>query len=309
MPEPVQRKLTTIFAADAEGYSRMMEVDETGALGALRSARGIFSKFIHRHHGRIANTAGDGLIAEFPSVVEAVQCAIEVQNEIGAQCGDPATSLRFRIGIHLGDVMVDGNDLLGEGVNLAARLQTMAAPGDVLISQQVYDQVHSKLSVGFDFLGERQPRNFLRTVPVYRVAGADAGARRQRAVESYAALAATDGNAAAAPSAPARLRAAVIRRARLLGIIWGALVLINIGSGASFWSFWPGLAFAILLGLQSAPLVARRGVSLWQARAAVFLAALVLANVATWSGNAWSLWVAGAFLAVWLLRRFAAPGR
>jgi len=146
----VQRKLTTILAADADGYSRVMEADEVRTLGALRAARSVFAQFIERHHGRIANTAGDGLIAEFPSVVEAVQCAIEVQRELSA---DSQSGLRFRIGVHLGDVMVDGDDLLGEGVNLAARLQSMAEPGGILISQQVYDQVQKKLSVGFEYLG------------------------------------------------------------------------------------------------------------------------------------------------------------
>src|SRR5690349_9961336 len=167
MSSPVQRKLTTILAADADGYSRVMESDEVGALQSLRAAREVFSKLIERHHGRIANTAGDGLIADFPSVVEAVQCAIEVQQELGATASQSA--LRFRIGVHLGDVIVDGDDLLGEGVNLAARLQSMAEPGGILISQQVYDQVQKKLSVGFSYLGERQPKNFSESVAVYSV--------------------------------------------------------------------------------------------------------------------------------------------
>ncbi len=169
----VQRKLTTILAADADGYSRVMEADEVSALGALRAARGVFSQFIERHHGRIANTAGDGLIAEFPSVVEAVQCAIEVQRELS---GDAQSALRFRIGVHLGDVMVDGDDLLGEGVNLAARLQSMAEPGGILISQQVYDQVQKKLSVGFEYLGEKRPKNFAESIAVYSVGASDSRA-------------------------------------------------------------------------------------------------------------------------------------
>ena len=169
MSSGVERKLTTILAADAEGYSRVMDADEVRALGALQAARSVFSKFIDRHHGRIVNTAGDGLIAEFPSVVEAVRCAIEVQRELGGRSRAPGGALRFRIGVHLGDVMVDGDDLLGEGVNLAARLQTMAEPGGVLISQQVYDQVHTKLSIGFEYLGEKRPKNFAEDVAVYRV--------------------------------------------------------------------------------------------------------------------------------------------
>src|SRR5262245_59067343 len=166
----VQRKLTTILAADAASYSAVMEADEERTLEALRAARTVFQQFIERRHGRIANTAGDGLIAEFPSVVEAVQCAVEVQRELGAE---GQSGLRFRMGIHLGDVMVDGEDLLGEGVNLAARLQSMAEPGGILISQQVYDQVQKKLSVGFHYLGERHPKNFAESVNVYSVGDGD----------------------------------------------------------------------------------------------------------------------------------------
>ena len=167
--EGLERRLTTILAADAEGYSRAMDADEVRAFGALHAARSVFSKFIERHRGRIVNTAGDGLIAEFPSVVEAVQCAIEVQRELGGRGRDAGGALRFRIGVHLGDVMVDGSDLLGEGVNLAARLQTMAEPGGILISQQVYDQVRAKLSVGFEYLGEKRPKNLAEDVAVYSV--------------------------------------------------------------------------------------------------------------------------------------------
>ena len=169
MSSGVQRKLTTILAADAEGYSRAMGTDELGTLAALRSAREVFASLIERHGGRIVNTAGDGLIAEFPSVVEAVQCAIEVQRELAGAKKKSDKNLNFRIGVHLGDVLIDGTDLLGEGVNLAARLQTMAEPGGILISQQVYDQVHGKLSIRFDYLGQRRPKNFTEDITVYRV--------------------------------------------------------------------------------------------------------------------------------------------
>ncbi len=141
MPSGVQRKLTTILAADAVGYSRAMEQDELGTLNALRASRTVFTKFIERHHGRIVNTAGDGLIAEFPSVVEAVQCAVEVQNELGAAADD---KLRFRIGVHLGDVMIDGSDLLGEGVNLASRLESMSEPGGALIVVSMIRSLRAK---------------------------------------------------------------------------------------------------------------------------------------------------------------------
>ena len=211
MSSGVERKLTTILAADAEGYSREMDTDEVGALDALHAARTVFSKFIERHHGRIANTAGDGLIAEFPSVVEAVQCAIEVQRELGVPGPSKGVTLRFRIGIHLGDVLVDDGDLLGEGVNLAARLQSMAEPGGIMISQQVHDQVHSKLSIGFEYLGERRPKNFSEDVSVYRVSLDEKQRRKARVAHKV--------RPSRAPKrdlpAPADLRERVIRHAKL----------------------------------------------------------------------------------------------
>ncbi len=298
MPPEVQRKLTTILAADAEGYSRVMETDEVGGLAALRAARQVFSKFIERHHGRIANTAGDGLIAEFPSVVEAVQCAIEVQQELGARPGDPARALNFRIGVHLGDVMVDGNDLLGEGVNLAARLQTMAAPGEVLISQQVFDQVHEKLSVGFDYLGERHPKNYSKEVPVYRVASGKGAPRSAR-----------PGYRVSYPPPEPEVadrgvaRARVLRHARMLGVAWAALLVIDLTTGSPFWAYWPGLAIAVVLGLEAAPVYAPDWLPPRLARSLVLVAGLLTVNLVTWSGYPWALWPAGALIALQLLRR------
>jgi adenylate cyclase len=240
----VQRKLTTILAADADGYSRVMEADEVGTLGALRAARGVFSQFIERHHGRIANTAGDGMIAEFPSVVEAVQCAIEVQRELSA---DTQSGLRFRIGIHLGDVMVDGDDLLGEGVNLAARLQSMAEPGGILISQQVYDQVQKKLSVGFEYLGEKHPKNFAESVPVYSVGASDSGASKARPARRT--------ERAASPKGDKRAR--FIAQAMRLGVILLFLAVLNLMTGPPYWVQWPALGMALYLAFRSGPLFER----------------------------------------------------
>jgi adenylate cyclase len=242
----VQRKLTTILAADAAGYSRVMESDEVRTLTDLRAARGVFSQFIARHHGRIANTAGDGLIAEFPSVVEAVQCAIEVRRELDA---DTESHLRFRIGIHLGDVMVDGEDLLGEGVNLAARLQSMAEPGGILISQQVYDQVQKKLSVGFAYLGEKRPKNFEESVAVYSVGTSEGQAAP---------------GAKAAPSKPRRAgRSVSERRARFVSsaqryaMILAVLAVLDLMTGDGFWVQWPALGIALWLALRSGPMFER----------------------------------------------------
>lgn len=171
MPEDkVKRRLTTVLCADVYGYSRLMEADEAGTLETLRRYRTSIARLVERHDGRIVNTWGDAVIAEFASVVEAVQCAVEIQQEISNQDSDPphAQPMRFRIGINLGDVMVDGSDIYGDGVNIASRLQELAEPGGVVISSSVYDQVHNKLSVGFDCLGQRPMKN-IAPVTSYRL--------------------------------------------------------------------------------------------------------------------------------------------
>jgi adenylate cyclase len=179
--DKVKRRLTTVLCADVHGYSRLMEADEAGTLGTLRRSRTAIAGLVARHDGRIVNTWGDAVIAEFASVVEAVQCAVEIQQEISSQDPDPpqAHRMRFRIGINLGDVMVEGSDIYGDGVNIAARLQELAEPGGVVVSSTVYDQVHNKLSVGFDCLGQ-QPMKNVASVTSYRVtmSGGQAAGRR-----------------------------------------------------------------------------------------------------------------------------------
>jgi adenylate cyclase len=168
--DKVKRRLTTVLCADVHGYSRLMGADEAGTLGTLRRYRSAIAGLVERHDGRIVNTWGDAVIAEFASVVEAVQCAVEIQQEISRQESDPpqALPMRFRIGINLGDVMVDGSDIFGDGVNIAARLQELAEPGGIVVSASVYDQVHNKLSLGFDSLGRQQMKNVAPVVS-YRV--------------------------------------------------------------------------------------------------------------------------------------------
>jgi adenylate cyclase len=168
--DKVKRRLTTVLCADVYGYSRLMGADEAATLATLRRYRAAIAGLVERHDGRIVNTWGDAVIAEFPSVVEAVQCGVEIQQEISNQdsASSDADRMRFRIGINLGDVMVDGTDIYGDGVNVAARLQELAEPGGVVISSSVYDQVYNKLSLGFDCLGERQMKN-VAPVTTYRV--------------------------------------------------------------------------------------------------------------------------------------------
>src|SRR5262249_34695374 len=153
-----ERRLAAIFAADVVGYSRLMEMDEAETLVALKERRrDILMPLLAQHHGRIVKLMGDGVLVEFASAVNATLCAAAMQDQMfAANTGLPEDRrIVLRIGINLGDVMVDGDDLYGDGVNIAARLETLAAPGEVLIAGAVYDQVKNKVELGFDDLGLR----------------------------------------------------------------------------------------------------------------------------------------------------------
>jgi adenylate cyclase len=264
MIEKVKRRLTTVLCADVYGYSRLMEADEAGTLEALRRARAAMAGLVERHDGRIVNTWGDAVIAEFPSVVEAVQCAVETQQELQHQESDrpDGQRMRFRIGINLGDVMVDGSDIYGDGVNIAARLQELAEPGGILISGPVYDQVHNKLSVGFDYLGRQQVKNVAAPVMSYRVSlngtradeAATAG-HKERVREPELA------EAAPVPSAggtglPARGHVQAFSRLprpiRVALVVSIFLFLINVFSGMDrVWFHWPVASILLIATLRT----------------------------------------------------------
>jgi TolB-like protein/class 3 adenylate cyclase len=163
--------LAAIFAADVAGYSRLMGQDEVGTLRTLAAHREVMDRLIAEHGGRIANTAGDSVLAEFPSAVDAVQCAVEVQKALGGidAGGDPEKALRFRIGIHVGDVMVRGGDLLGDGVNIAARLESLAEPGGVCLSGDAHRQVRKALALTYTDLGIQQVKNIEEPVQAFSV--------------------------------------------------------------------------------------------------------------------------------------------
>jgi adenylate cyclase len=260
--DKVKRRLTTVLCADVHGYSRLMGADEAGTLGTLRRYRTAIAGLVERHDGRIVNTWGDAVIAEFPSVVEAVQCAVEIQQEISNQDSDPpqAHRMQFRIGINLGDVMVDGSDIYGDGVNVAARLQELAEPGGVVISSSVYDQVHNKLSLGFDCLGQRQMKNVAPVIS-YRVTMSGGAAGRSFPVdESPAPHAGAAAEAGALrirdrhePSTWMRLvsdRLATLPRPIKAALtVSGFLILINAFTGMHrIWFHWP-VAALLFLGI------------------------------------------------------------
>ena len=168
----MERKLAAILAADVVGYSRLMEIDEAGTLGALKAHReALIDPAIAEHHGRIVKLMGDGSLVEFASVVDAVACALAIQEGMAERNAEVPEERRieFRIGVHLGDVIVEGDDLYGDGVNVAARLEGLAKPGGICISQQAFDQVETKLDLAYEDLGEQRVKNITRPVHVYRI--------------------------------------------------------------------------------------------------------------------------------------------
>jgi adenylate cyclase len=169
----VERKLAAIFAADVEGYSRLMGLDEVGTLRTLTAYRVIIDRLIGSHRGRIFNTAGDSVLADFASAVDAVQCAVTVQDAIAKENSNrPAgDQMRFRIGIHVGDIIVQGGNLFGDGVNIAARLEALAEPGAICVSGTVRDQIGTKLPLSLSDLGEQQVKNIAQPIKAYRIRG------------------------------------------------------------------------------------------------------------------------------------------
>ncbi len=288
-----QRKLTTIFCADVQDYTRLMGVDEEGTLAMLKHYRDAMSRLIAAHGGRVINTWGDGVIAEFPSVVECVRAAMDVQNELAGQNAARPVDGRmlFRIGINLGDVIVDGDDIYGDGVNIAARLQASATGGGIVISNTVYDQVRNKVAVSFDFLGPLAIKNIADAVPSYAVRigeplppadatpgmrakpGVDAGSHRQ--VNSAAPL--------------HKLWALIAPMFWLAALAAAVLVAINILSWQGvFWSAWPVLGVAVLSAVAWVAMQTRYDRLL--AGLGVISLAIAGINVLTWHGIFWSVW-------------------
>src|SRR6516162_8964518 len=171
------RRLAAILAADVAGYSRLIEADEEGTLGRLRALRAeVIDPKIAAHRGRIAKTTGDGLLVEFASVVDALRCAAEIQAAMAeSNAGSPADKrIELRIGVNVGDVVVEDGDIFGDGVNIAARLEGLAEPGGICVSARVQEDAVGKLDLAFEDIGEQQLKNIARPVRVYRVRGPSA---------------------------------------------------------------------------------------------------------------------------------------
>src|SRR5437868_7875184 len=170
-----ERRLAAILAADVAGYSRLIGADEEGTLGRLRSIRAkVIDPIIAEHRGRLVKTTGDGLLVEFASVVDALRCATEVQRDMAQRNSETAEPERieYRIGVHQGDIVVEGDDILGDGVNIAARLEGLAAPGGICVSGRVQEDTAGRLGISFEDLGEQVLKNIARMVRVYSISAA-----------------------------------------------------------------------------------------------------------------------------------------
>jgi class 3 adenylate cyclase len=209
----VERRLATILMADVFGYSRMMGEDEERTVRVFRGHRAVFDELLKVHRGRVFNTAGDAILAEFPSAVEAVRCATEIQAALRTRNEHLPEEQRmwFRIGINLGDVIIQGGDLLGDGVNVAARIQSIAEPGGVCISGSVYDQIQNKLTLQIKQLGEKSFKNIALPVRTFSISDDDA-------------------------ASPGRVRFRASRKGPM--VVTGAVIaaLIAVG-GATYWLY------------------------------------------------------------------------
>ena len=167
----MERRLAAILAADVQGYSHHTELDEEASTATLRMYRAVVEESISAHRGHIFSSAGDGVVAEFPSIVEAIRCAVEIQNEIAERNSSvpEKQQMQFRIGVNLGDVIAEDNNLYGTGVNVAVRLEQLAEPGGICISQTVYDQVRKIVEIPFEDIGERRLKNIAEPIHVYRI--------------------------------------------------------------------------------------------------------------------------------------------
>src|SRR5437762_13077352 len=167
----MERRLTAILAADVVGYSRLMTIDEAGTLAALKSLRkNLVGPKISEHNGRIFKLTGDGMLIEFPSVVSAVACAVDIQSAMRTRSGtELAAPIEFRIGVNLGDIIVEDGDIFGDGVNVAARLESIAPIGGIAVSQAVRDHIGKRLDLIFDDMGERRLKNIERPIRVYSI--------------------------------------------------------------------------------------------------------------------------------------------
>jgi class 3 adenylate cyclase len=242
MDSGIERRLTNILSADVFGYSRLMGLDEAGTLALLNDYKSVMTALIAQHRGRVVSAVGDSVLAEFPSPVMAVQTAVEIQRRLAERNGalEPDRQMWFRIGINLGDVIVERDDIYGDDVNIAARLQALAEPGGILISGTVFDQVKNKLSLGFESLGPQRLKNIDTDVPVYRAVMQAVPTPTQPVMTTKA------------KATPEQRKHALIMTAIRTGAIIALLGAINLFSwDGDLWFHWPAAALLFLFAMRA----------------------------------------------------------
>jgi len=275
MSSTVQRKLTTILCADVTGYSRLMEHNEEGTLAALKLARELFATELEEYSGRLINMTGDAIIADFTSVVQAVQCAVSIQDKLAdlwTQNRD-TVPLYFRMGLNLGDVIIDGDDIFGDGVNIAARLEGLAPSGGICISGTVYDHVKGKFPARFTYLGEKQVKNIEDAISVYSL---QLGTDTENASEATAPTPPTNRKSQSAADVEAddaalqkqvKQQAVFYRRCLIMGSITLFLFIINIVTSPGYlWFIWATLPMALSLVFNAVHVFGRKHADDWEAR-------------------------------------------
>lgn len=265
--DDVKRKLAAILSADVKGYSRLMGEDELATVATLTEYRSVMSALIHQYRGRVIDSPGDNLLAEFPSVVDAVQSAVAIQKEFRSRNENVPENRRmeYRIGINLGDVIEEGGRLYGDGVNLAARLEGLADAGGICISRTAFDQIEDKLPLGYEYLGEQTVKNIVKPVRAYRVIidpGDKTAARRKakRAAPGPPPTHETEPEIESAPGRkkkkrhydPAGERRRFISHLGAYGGVICFLFIINmITSPDSLWFFWPALGWGLAVAIHA----------------------------------------------------------
>jgi class 3 adenylate cyclase len=252
----VKRRLAAIMSADVKDYSRLMRQDETATVQTLTAYQGIMATLVEQHHGRVVDSPGDNLLAEFASVVDAVQGAVAIQKELKARnAGLPDfRKMEFRIGINLGDIIVEGDRIFGDGVNIAARLESLADPGGICISRTAYDQIEDKLPLGYEYLGEKRVKNISKPVRAYKVLLEAEEAAPRRRPKDQAGPWGED-----RPFGHIRIEKRSKRRHRpkpdfrrhmraYVGVI-GLLLIIDLLTGGDWWFYWPALGWGVFLVL------------------------------------------------------------
>lgn len=327
-PDDVKRRLAAIFSADVKEYSRLMRQDETATVRTLTAYREVMATLIKQHHGRVVDSPGDNLLAEFASVVDAVQSAVAIQKEIKArneQLPDNRQMV-FRIGINLGDIIVEADRIYGDGVNIAARLEGMSDPGGVCISRTAYDQIEDKLPFGYEYLGEKTVKNIVKPIRAYRVLLESSetdekigkreqtiGAEQPQKVQDRAKEKPFKKIKADKPTGDQSKEEDTKPKARpnagfskqlwvFIGVILFLFIINIITWSGMFWFHWPALGGGLLLFLKWVNTGKKYGSKHLGGSKLGFdkhlgtylgvISFLLIINILTWGGNLWFHWPA-----------------